>query len=280
MVFGFVPFPTGYPWGNLRRTWVRVRFGYQITADAQRASKLPRYNPSLLFSTTEIDSPVTTTAALEIFVISLPGSTERRSSVEEQMKTQNINFRWWDAVDGSQILPEDEVRWYSSGKRLREFLHSEPGSHSYRKAACDLSHLRIMHDMVASGREVQVVFEDDMQFTSNNFVAELNATMSALPADWDVLWLNHGGPILRNPKNLAGWVGRGVRMFLDNSVTVGMVYKRSFALRILNDAQIGNKEIDNLMNDVGQLGLVRAYIADPPLVKIHEAGFASQIDID
>lgn len=49
-------------------------------------------------------------------------------------------------------------------------------------------------------------------------------------------------------------------------------------MQVLNDAQIGNKGIDNLMNDVGQLGRVRAYVADPPLV--HEAGFPSQIDID
>jgi len=257
-----------------------VRFGYQVTADAERASKLPRYNPSTLFSTTDADNSITTTSALEIFVISLPGSIERRSSVEQQMKTQNINFRWWDAVDGSQILPEDEVRWYSSGKRLRKFLHSEPGSRSYRKAACDLSHLRIMHDMVASSRDVQVVLEDDLQFTGTNFIAELNSTMSALPADWDVLWLNHGAPILRNRKNLAGWVGQGIRMFLDNSITIGMVYKRSFALRVLNEAQIGTKDIDNLMNDIGQLGLVRAYVADPSLVKIHEAGFASQIEVE
>jgi hypothetical protein len=94
------------------------------------------------------------------------------------------------------------------------------------------------------------------------------------------LWLNHGAPILKNPNNLAGWVGPGVRMFLDNSITVGMVYKRSFALRVLNDAQIGNKDIDNIMNDIGQLGMVRAYVADPPLAKVHEAGFASQIEID
>ena len=217
---------------------------------------------------------------MEIFVISLPGSKDRRSSVEQQMQLQNIDFKWWDAVDGSQIIPVDEVQWYTSGTRLKEFLHSAPGSHAYRKAACDLSHLRIMHDMLASGRDVQVVLEDDVQFTNTNFLVALNTTMRALPADWDVLWLNHGEPILENPKNLVGWVGPGVRMFLDNSITVGMVYKRSFALRVLNDAQIGNKDIDNIMNDIGQLGLVRAYVADPPLVKIHEAGFASQIEID
>jgi hypothetical protein len=49
---------------------------------------------------------------------------------------------------------------------------------------------------------------------------------------------------------------------------------------MLNDAQIGNKPIDNVMNDVGQLGRVKAYVADPPLVRVHEAGFPSTINVD
>lgn len=49
--------------------------------------------------------------------------------------------------------------------------------------------------------------------------------------------------------------------------------------QMLNDAQIGNKPIDNAMNDAGQLGRVKAYVADPPLVRVHEAGFPSTIDV-
>ena len=201
------------------------------------------------------------------------------------MKAQGIKFKWWDAVDGGQPLAAEEVRWYTSGWRLRAFLSSVPGSHAYRKAACDLSHLRLMHDMIAQGREVQVVLEDDVQFTGTDFVRELNATLASTPEDWDVLWLNHGEPMERKKGRrgggaLGGWVGDKVRLFYDNSITVGMVYRRAFALRVLNDAQIGNKDIDNLMNDVGQLGEVRAYVADPPLVKVHERKFQSQIEID
>ena len=229
---------------------------------------MPRYMPPH-----DIDN-------LDIFVISMPGSKARRISVTQQMESQGIHFQWWDAVDGSKSIPEDEVRWYTSGWRLREFLTTQPGSHAYRKAACDLSHLRLMHDMIAAGRDMQLVLEDDMQFADDNFLGALNTTLHALPADWDALWLNHGGPIERKSSNLAGWVGPGVRLFLDNSVTVGMIYKRTFALRVLTDAMIGNKDIDNLMNDLGQLGILRAYVTDPPLVRVHEVGFPSQIEID
>lgn len=51
-------------------------------------------------------------------------------------------------------------------------------------------------------------------------------------------------------------------------------------MQMLNDAQIGNKPIDNAMNDAGQLGRVKAYVADPPLVRVHEAGFPSTIDVE
>lgn len=245
-----------------------MRFGFQVEAEARRTAAMPRYDPPY-----DIHS-------LALFVVSMPGSNERRSSVTQQMESHGIAFQWWDAVDGSKPLPEDEVRWYTSGWRLKEFLNTEPGSHAYRKAACDLSHLRLMHDMIGAGRDVQIVLEDDVQFMGDDFLGALNGTLRALPADWDVLWLNHGPPIQRKPSNLVGWVGPGVRLFLDNSVTVGMVYRRSFALRVLNEAQIGNKDIDNLMNDIGQLGMIRQYVADPTLVKVHEAGFPSQIEVE
>jgi len=136
-----------------------------------------------------------------------------------------------------------------------------------------------MHDMVASGREVQLVLEDDAQLLPSNFLQRLNYTMADLPEDWEALWLNHGAAIQRKPENLAGWVGTGVRLFTGNSDTIGMVYKRSFALKVLNDAQIGNKDIDNLMNDMTQLGRVRSYVADPPLIQ-NQPGFPSQILLD
>lgn len=203
------------------------------------------------------------------------------------MADNGIPFEWWDAVDGLQPIPLEEVAWYTSGSRLRAFKAAAPGSHPYLKAACDLSHLRLMHDMVAAGRDLQVVLEDDLQLldgsggvsTTGEFLEALNATLHALPEDWDILWLNHGNPIKRKPSNLVDWVGPGVRTFLSTSGTVGMVYRRSFALRLLNEAQIGDRDIDNVMNDVGQLGMARAYVADPPLVREHEAGFASQIEI-
>jgi hypothetical protein len=134
--------------------------------------------------------------------------------------------------------------------------------------------------MLSTDREVQVVLEDDAQLLDEvDFLSSLNSTLAGLPEDWDALYLNHGAPIQDEPSNLLGWVGPGVRMFLDNAATVSIVYRRSFALKMLNDAQIGNKDIDNVMNDLVQLGRAKAYVADPPLVRVHEAAFESQIEL-
>lgn len=249
-----------------RRTWVRVRFGYQFQAEVRTASGLPRYKPS---------------GAPDIFVVSLPQATERRESIQSQLKSQNIPFTWWDAVDGTKpISTLTDVRWYFSGRRRRDYLKSKPGSHIHRKVACDLSHIRLMHGMLSTDRELQVVLEDDAQLLDQvDFLRSLNLTLAALPEDWEALYLNHGTPIQDNPSNLLGWVGPGVRMFLDNAATVAIVYRRSFALKTVNDVQIGNKDIDNVMNDLVQLGRVKAYVADPPLVRVHEAAFASQIEV-
>ena len=196
---------------------MKIRFAWQDALQAQRAASLPRYK-----------SPGNTSMP-ETFVISLKSAHDRRESVQIQMEEQNIPFQWWDAVDGTQQMPEDEIRWYLSGSRLKSYFKSTQGSRIWRKTACDLSHLRLMHNMIAFGREIQVVMEDDVQLVSD-FQARLSMLLSSLPEDWDVLWLNHGGPIQRNPTNLGGWVGPGVRLFKDNSGTVGMVYRRSFAL--------------------------------------------------
>lgn len=62
------------------------------------------------------------------------------------------------------------------------------------------------------------------------------------PSSWaplQIFWLNHGKPIRRDPSNLLGWVGHGVRLFADNSGMLSYAYRRSFALRALNDAQVG-----------------------------------------
>ena len=207
---------------------MRVRFGFQLAADARQAARQPRYSPPPASPWPPPPAP----GPPAILVVSLPAAAERRAAVEAQLDEQHIPFRWWDAVDGSAPLPEDEVRWYVAGRRWRDYRSSAPGSLAHRKAACDLSHLRLMHDMLAAGRDTQVVLEDDAQLLDADFLGRLNATMAALPADWEVLWLNHGRPIQRRPSHLAGWVGPGVRLFTDNSGTIGMVYRRSFALKV------------------------------------------------
>lgn len=43
--------------------------------------------------------------------------------------------------------------------------------------------------------------------------------------------------------------------------------------------QIGDKDIDDLLNDLGALGEVAAYVADPPLVRPHRLHNISQIEV-
>ncbi|KAL4419291.1 hypothetical protein ABPG77_008341 [Micractinium sp. CCAP 211/92] len=126
-----------------------------------------------------------------------------------------------------------------------------------------------------------LVFEDDFQLLDQggDFMKRLKRAMEQLPEDWEIFWLNHGKPIKLDPSNLLGWVGRGVRRFAENSGMLSYAYRRSFALRALNDAQIGDKDIDDLLNDLGALGEVAAYVADPPLVRPHKLHNISQIEV-
>jgi hypothetical protein len=157
---------------------------------------LPRYRP-----------PLHTAAAGPLFpfpvkVISLRRSTLRRASIEKQLGEQHVPFTFVDAVDGSNAtsFPAADVERYFSGERLASFRRAAGDARD--KVACDLSHFKLMHEMLGSSLPAQLVLEDDFRppealsaraappnATSSPFLAALNATLFALPADWDVLYL-------------------------------------------------------------------------------------------
>ncbi|KAL4419290.1 hypothetical protein ABPG77_008340 [Micractinium sp. CCAP 211/92] len=87
--------------------------------------------------------------AFPVHVISLTNATRRRELVQRQLDERGIAFRFFDAVDGTQALPDDEVRWHSSGGKRKGIYSSPPGSFYHRHIADDLSHFRVMHLMLA-----------------------------------------------------------------------------------------------------------------------------------
>lgn len=78
---------------------MRVVFPFQDAAETQRKAALPKFR----------FPEGTPFPPFPVHVISLTNATRRRELVQRQLDERGIAFRFFDAVDGTQALPDDEV---------------------------------------------------------------------------------------------------------------------------------------------------------------------------
>jgi hypothetical protein len=288
---------------------------------AYKAS-LPRYRPPAAAAGAALPFP------FPIKVISLRRATARRASIVEQLGFQQVPFEFVDALDGDDpaSFPTAEVGRYFSGERLAE-VRFKKGNRRYN-AACDLSHLRMMHALLGTSLPAQLVLEDDFVMPlpesmaahapapggGSHFLAALNATLHALPEDWDVAFL---ALCLEELGGAAVEAGPGVRVVKSGACAIALAYTRRAALIVLREAEAGKSNFDNLLVHLAvvsgravlrscralparphgcctplpalfilalsggrvllQAGKLNAYVADPPLVRWGK--FPSQINV-
>lgn len=99
---------------------------------------------------------------LEIVVISLPNAAERRASVERQMRSAGLPFRFFDALSGPEALAAGDFESIDE----REYMlncgrRSVPG-----EVGCFASHRRVWQQC-ASGSAPLLVMEDDFCLRAN-----------------------------------------------------------------------------------------------------------------
>ena len=199
--------------------------------------------------------------AFPVKVISMRRSTERREAMAAQLEAQHVRFEFVDAVDGDDDdgFPDADVQRYFSGDRLAHFRNAT--GNARRKVACDLSHFRLMHALLASTHPAQVVLEDDFQLPAHAvsdttghespFLAALMTTLNALPEDWDVMYL------MLSFITPGGVVGPGVRTFLHGTGTLGMVYTRRAALIALREAELGALNVDSMLQKLHEVSVAQ-----------------------
>ena len=90
----------------------------------------------------------------KIIVISLASALERREKISQQLESLDLEFSFFDAVNGSK--GHDLFRHYNSIKRRRE----EPDDMSPGQLGCYASHYLIWEQCVELGRPM-IVLEDD-----------------------------------------------------------------------------------------------------------------------
>jgi len=99
-------------------------------------------------------------ATIDIHVISLPQSIERRDSVKEQFRRLGLSFAFFDAIDGQSNHP-DLIEMDSLRFLLRNKRYPVPG-----EIGCYTSHWLLWKKCYELQRPI-VIMEDDFEFSAH-----------------------------------------------------------------------------------------------------------------
>lgn len=197
-----------------------------------------------------------------VIVISLASAEERRAFISKRLNELGVAFRFFKAVDGSQLTPQqiaefDPYRYH--GQNGRKLSTSEIG--------CALSHIEVVRMIQISGEEFTCVLEDDLEIDDEIVFFLQPATLRSLPK-FDVLRLCNG---IRNTP-LCWFAGNQngrqiVAPFLSGYSTSGMIYSFQGANKVERHSLPLRAPIDNMLFRDGRIPFLRTLEVRPRLVK-------------
>jgi GR25 family glycosyltransferase involved in LPS biosynthesis len=198
---------------------------------------------------------------IPVHVISLAGSTDRRDAMSAQLKGLGIPFRFFDAVDGRKLSPEQlrEANPYPYyGQHGRMLSPSEIG--------CALSHIGLIRVIAEGNDAFACVLEDDVLADKDLALFLDEATLRNLPV-FDVLRICNS----RRQTKLCWYAthmhGRQILApFLPDYFAEGMIYSREGARKIMQRALPLRGPIDNMLFRDGYIPSLRTLEVRPRLV--------------
>jgi GR25 family glycosyltransferase involved in LPS biosynthesis len=233
--------------------------------------------------------------ALQIRVISLQRSVDRRAACVSALEGSGLSWSFWDAIDGRLLRWERaltrpaDVRFFV-GEEIASLPCSQedlsllsPGQYG-----CLLSHYLLWKEFLASTDEYVFVLEDDFMFLTDptNIVGEISAAVDE--SDWDILYLQRHTSLRRSLLPLRARSGmlrmtarhqmlrHGVSDARNNRIktlstdvpnlwgTYAYVLGRSGATRLVDTMKIDGLNIDNhLCRLVQERSLTGAFLVMP-----------------
>lgn len=120
----------------------------------------------------------------EIICLNLKRRPDRREQVEKQFISQNIKYRFWEAIDGMELTPNKEL--------INLFKSNDFGS---RKGVigCALSHLGLWKELINNiTKKYYIITEDDIKLHNNfkNYLHQIQNKLLDLD-NWDILFLGY-----------------------------------------------------------------------------------------
>lgn len=193
---------------------------------------------------------------VQLIVISLKRSLERRASVDEQLKGSDIEWNYIDAIDSTDVKSITALRNYDRSKRLLFTGYDM----SLGEIACFVSHRMAWERCVQTGR-TSLILEDD--FLLNCKLEDIFQIVRELYDNFDILKLQ--GTFERKYIIICSFDGlKFVKHFDDPRGAVAYIIKPHGASVLLNNSEHFYMPVDDYVASVWKHKLsVRALIPYP-----------------
>ncbi len=126
---------------------------------------------------------------LNVLVISLQKSIERRSRLEARMFNAGIAFNYVEAVDGDDEASLHELYLCDSDSEKWIYKHRSTSIITDREIACTLSHMKAVCQAYANGYAFTLICEDDVELLDGVTANEIEKILKQLPNDASYLQL-------------------------------------------------------------------------------------------
>ncbi|KAL4457270.1 hypothetical protein ABPG75_012135 [Micractinium tetrahymenae] len=219
----------------------------------------------------------------EVYVINMDGATARLASFQRTFEASDLkvkNFVRFPAVNGSAL---DASRLVSP-RALADIEEAERRGYRTKhyqltrgSVGCYMSHLQLYQHIAKTGAQFAFVFEDDVDITApaGGLLAAL-LEAKPFPEDWDVVMLGHychdcpplpGAPAFRRARSFFG-----THAYVVHRRGLQKIFAYPHLMPI-------EKQIDAVLGDMCQRGLLNVYALAEPLVEQNEREFRSTIQI-
>jgi len=213
---------------------------------------------------------LSTKEKLEVFVINLKRSTERKEYMAALCEKNSLFPEFITAVDGrrldvEELLGEVCLNNMVAGGIGRELCKAEIG--------CALSHKEIYQKLIDQNIEQALVLEDDVEFDER--LIHVLGSINTFPSNWEIVLLgHHGGESRFNNTKGSLW---DRKIILNNYKLVrpselaygayGYLINKRGASKLLAELELMAKPIDHYTGDSYYINL---YAVSPPVIGIHE----------
>jgi len=129
---------------------------------------------------------------IPVYIINLKDSVKKRMHIEERLNSfKNINYNFFEAVNGNSLTQEKIDKVYQKKAAIREFKRELSGG----EIGCALSHLSIYRMMIEQNIEKAVILEDDAVLCED--FPEILRHLDQLPEDAECLLFGYDAEIAK-----------------------------------------------------------------------------------